>query len=249
MKSCLLLLCTLLSATPAFATVRVFVQDVNGIAWVKYQCTAGEVVRAFALDVTVDRGVIFGVSNFAVGVSKPGAQGYGIFPAAFRDHATVTSGTNVSFDLSQYTPLAVVADYPADTRPGLNSAGVTLEFGALWDPKAPAAMPASSGALCALHLSRAANVTVAANVSRGGLVASPPEISLTPLFTGAYVDADAVILSAVVTNGTIRLTFKGGELQTAPVVSGPWTGTGNSSGAFTEPVATSGSKFYRVRHQ
>ena len=56
------------------ASVHVFVQDVNGAAWLKYQCTAGEVVRAFALDVTVDQGVIFGVSDFLVGVSKPAAQ-------------------------------------------------------------------------------------------------------------------------------------------------------------------------------
>jgi len=67
------------------ATVRLFVQDTNGVAWLKYQCTAGAVVRAFALDVTVDQGVIFRVSDFLVGVSKPGAQGYGIFPASFRD--------------------------------------------------------------------------------------------------------------------------------------------------------------------
>jgi hypothetical protein len=113
----------------------------------------------------------------------------------------------------------------------------------------PGAIPPGSGTLCALHLSRAANVTIAANVSRGGVVASPPEVVLTPVFNGAFVDADAVILSTTITNGSVQLTFKGGELETAPTVSGPWTGTGNSSGMFSEPIAPSGSKFYRVHHQ
>src|SRR6266404_7742622 len=183
MKTRLTLLAGILLATSASASVRVFVQDANGVAWIKYQCTAGEVVRAFALDVTVDQGVIFRVSDFLVGVSKPAAQGYGIFPASFRDHATVGSGTNVTFDLTQYSPLAVVTDYPGDTQPGLNSSGVTLEFGGLWDPKQPAAIPAATGTLCTLHLSRSANVSVTSNGTRGGVVASPPDITLTTIFT------------------------------------------------------------------
>ena len=244
----LTLLAVFLQAISSYASVRVFVQDTNGVAWIKYQCTAGEVVRAFALDVTVDQGVIFRVSDYLVGVSKPGAQGYGIFPASFRDHATVNSATNVTYDLTQYSPAAVVADYPSDTKPGLNSNGITLELGALWDPNLPGAIPASTGTLCALHLSRAANVTVAPNNSRGGVIASPTDVVLTTTFTGGFVDADAVILSATLTNGVLHLTFKGGELETAPALSGPWTGTGNSSGNYSEAVATSGSKFYRVHH-
>jgi hypothetical protein len=242
-------LTAILSAFSASASVNIFVQDTNGVAWLKYQCTAGEVVRAFALDVTVNQGVIFGISDFYTGVSKPGAKGYGIFPASFRDHATVNSGTNVTFDLTQYSPLAVAADYPGDTKPGLNSSGVTLEFGGLWDPTLPTAIPSSAGTLCALHLSRGATVSVAPNITRGGIIASPPDVVLTTSYTGAFVDADAVILSATNANGTIQLTFKGGELETAPSVFGPWAGTGNSSGSFSEPISPSGSKFYRVHHR
>lgn len=245
----LTLLAACLFATSCPASVRVFVQDVNGVAWIKYQCTAGEVVRAFALDATVDQGVIFAVSDFLIGVSKPGTRGYGIFPASFRDHAVVSSGTNVTFDMSQYSPLAVVTDAPSDTKPGLNSSGITLELAGLWDPNLPGAIPGSTGTLCALHLSRGANVSLAPNSTRGGVIASPPDIILTPIFTGTFVDADAVILSVTITNGVLNLTFKGGELETAPAISGPWTGTGNSSGSFSEAIATSGTKFYRVRHR
>lgn len=242
-----LLVCFL--AFSSSASVQVFLQDTNGIAWVKYQCTAGEVVRAFALDATVDQGVIFAVSDFFKGVSKPASKGYGIFPASVRDHATITSGTNITFDPTRYTPLANVSDAPGDTLPGLNSTGVTLEFAALWDPAVQAAIPPASGTLCALHLSRGAHVSITANRTRGGVVASPPDIALTTTFTGAFVDADAIITSVNATNGVINLTFKGGELETAANLFGPWSGTGVTNGFFSEPIVLSGSKYYRVHHR
>jgi len=242
------LLIVWLMAASAQCSVRVYVQATNGVAWLKYQCTTGEVVRAFALDVSVDNGVIFAVSDFFIGPSRADAQGYGIFPASFRDHATVISGTNVSFDLSQYNPLAVTADNPSGTLPGLNSSGVTLELGGLWDPGVPAAVPGTNGNLCALHLSRAANVSIAANTARGGISLSPLDIVTPIMFTGAFVDADAVITSEKVVNGVLMLTFKGGELETAPSLFGPWTLTGNSTGSYTETIGSSSAKFYRVHH-
>jgi hypothetical protein len=242
------LLLTLFTAHLATASVRVYVQDINGVAWLKYQCTAGEIVRAFAIDVTVDQGVIFAVSDFKVGVSKVGSVGYGIFPASFRDHVTINSGTNVTYDLTQYSPAAVPADFPGDTKGGLGTSGITLELGALWDPAVPAAIPGTNGTLCALHLSRAANVTVAANVSRGSLVASPPDVILSTIFNGSFVDADAVITSATVTNKVLYLTFKGGELETATNLTGIWLGTGNTNGAYSEAIAD-GPKFFRVHHR
>lgn len=182
-----------LLATAATAGVRVFVEEANGLAWLKYECTAGEVVRAFALDVTLDRGQVMGISNFFVGPSSAAGRGYGIFPAAFRDHITVsTAGTVANWSVSGYDPLATLADAPGDTLGGLGTSGVTLEFGALWDAASPAAAPAASGTLCALQLSpvvalQGANVTLAANASRGGVVASPDGTVVTPTFAGAHV--------------------------------------------------------------
>ena len=169
--------------------MRVSVQDTGGVAWIKYECTAGERIRAFALDVAVDRGQITGISDFFVGPNSATARGYGIFPAAFRDHvaATVTSGTSANWSVSGYNPVASAADAPADTLGGLGTSGVTLELGALWDPALTAAAPASSGNLCALQLSQGAMVTVAANASRGGVVASPDGNVVAPVFEGAAV--------------------------------------------------------------
>lgn len=248
MRRTLILFSVMLALGRVEAAVQVSVQATNGVAWLKYQCTAGEVVRAFALDVSVDNGVIFAVSDFFVGPSRASAQGYGIFPASFRDHATVSSGTNVTFDLTQYSPLAVVADDPSGTLPGLNSSGVTLELGALWDPTVPAAVPGIAGTLCSIHLSRAANVSVAANVARGGIVLSPPDVAPSLQFAGAFVDADAEVTNTKVANGVLTLTFKAGVLEWAPSVDGPWTSTGNGSGTYTETIGNSAEKFFRVQH-
>ena len=230
----------------ASAGVRVFVQSSNAVAWVNYECTAGEVVRAFALDVSVDRGRIIGISDYFRGLSTAANQGYGIFPAAFRDYLTIGPGTNLNWNVSGYTPLAVKADNPVDTLAGLNSSGVTLEFGGLWDPNVPAAVPGPTGTLCSLHVSAGTTVTVKANLSRGGVVSAEPGVILAPVFTGAFVQPPE-ITDLSLTNGLLTVKFAGGELETALTVAGPWTGTGDFDGRYTESVGNDPRKFYRVR--
>jgi hypothetical protein len=246
MKKPLLVMTLFLLVHPARGTVRVFVQGTNGLANINYECTAGEVVRAFALDVTVDQGQIHGITNFFRGPSTASAQGYGIYPASFRDNVTVYSGTNANWNVSGYSPAAVVADNPGGTLPGLNSTGITLEFGALWDPNVRAAIPPSRGTLCSLQISQTANVTVGANLSRGGIISAPPDIPITPQFAGALIGP--AIISATPVNGVMTILFQGGELESAPAVTGPWTGTGNRSGTYTETLGTSPAKFYRVHN-
>ena len=77
MKALLLCLNLLLLALSARANVLVFIQATNGLAGINYTCTAGETVRAFALDVTVDRGQILGVTNYFRGPCTVTAQGWG----------------------------------------------------------------------------------------------------------------------------------------------------------------------------
>jgi len=250
MKKCLIILSFCLLGARARGEVRVFVQELGGAACIKYECTGGEVVRAFALNVSVDKGQIIGLSDFFRGESTAGARGYGIFPASFRDHIAVGSGTNIDWNVTDYTPLAVVADRPADTMPGLNSSGVTLEFGGLWDAAVPAAVPPSVGTLCALQLSQAANVSVAANVSRGGVMPSSPDITFTPTFTGAFVDpVFPAITGLTLTNGVMTISFIGGELASAETLPSGWVGTGQTNGVYAQPVGEAASRFYRVRHR
>lgn len=233
-----------LASHPAAAAVHVYAVDSNGVPWLRYQCDAGETVRSFALDVSVDRGEIIGVSNFFTGLSTATAQGFGVFPASFRDHVTVSSATAATWTAAGYSPVAPQADAPAGTLPGLGSSGVTLEFGALWDPTVPAARPPQSGILCSLQVTAPAKVTITANTLRGGIVASPPDETLTPVFAGALVGP--AIQNISMTNRTVTVLFQDGELQTAPSLTGPWTGTGNRTGWFTELPGTSAARFYRV---
>ena len=240
-----------LVAASAEAEVRVFAEEANGLIHLKYECTAGEVVRAFALDVAVDRGQIIGISDFFVGPCSTTAKGYGIFPAAFRDHVAVSSGTSANWSVSGYNPLAVAADAPADTLPGLGSGGVTLEFGALWDPAQPATAPPASGLLCTLQLSsqatlEGAHVRVAANGSRGGVVASPDGNVVTPSFAGIYVGPPR-ILAITLVNGMVRVDFEGGELESALSLDDAWTRTGDTSGTHSEVLEVVKAKFFRVR--
>ncbi len=244
MKTKLVLIGLLLLTPIAKGSVRVFVQDANGLANINYQCTAGEVVRAFALDVTVDQGQILGITNFFRGPSTATAQGYGIFPASFRDNVTVLSGTNADWSSSAYSPVAMPSDNPAGTLPGLNSSGVTLELGALWDPSVPSAVPASSGTLCTLRLSQAANVRIAANLARGGIIATPPDIPVSSQFAAGLVGP--AILNTTINNGSVTVLFQDGELEAAPAVDGPWAGTGNYTGNYTEPLNAGPARFYRV---
>lgn len=237
-----------LFAVASPAAVRVFIQQSNSLAWVKYECTAGEIVRAFALDVTVDQGQIIAISDFFRGPSSASEQGYGIFPASFRDHLASIPGTNTDWNLSSYTPLAVPADKPADTLPGLESSGVTLEFGGLWDPDALAAIPGSAGTLCALRISKRAMVSLAANSSRGGVVQVDNFLPVVPEFTEAMVQPPE-ITGLSVTNGLLNITFAGGELEAAPTAEGPWSGTGNTNGQYSELVVGGTKEFYRVRGQ
>ena len=230
---------------PAQAEVRVSVQDINGVAWIGYQCTAGEAVRAFGLDILVDRGQISGISNFFRGPSQPGNTGYGIFPASFRDHLAGVPGTNIDWNAVDYSPLANPQDSPGDTLPGLNSPGVTLEFGGLWDPTLAGAMPGSTGTLCALQLSQPAKVSISANLTRGGVVSAFAETIIQPVFIGGAVGP--LITGATFQSGVMTVSYHGGELQTATALTGPWTDTGDFSGLYVEAASTNQTRFYRVR--
>lgn len=246
MKRVVVLLMVLLGVV-AQAEVRLSVQESNGLALINYACTAGEVVQAFALDVTVDRGQIVGLSQFFRGESRPGSRGYGIFPASFRDHLAASSWTNVNWASPDYRPLAVPADRPGDTLPGLGSAGVTLELGALWDPSVAEAVPGAAGTLCALHLSEAAQVSLVANGSRGGVLPVSADLPLTVVFVGAFVEPALRIWDITLAGDSLRIDFQGGELESAPSIEGPWMRTGNTTGQFSDSTTDAPTRFYRVR--
>ncbi len=227
------------------AAINIFVEESHSAAWIRYECASGEVVRAFALDVSVDNGRIVGIGDYFRGPSTAAAQGYGIFPASLRSQIGDDTKATIDWQASAYSPLAALEDSPGYTLPGLNSSGVTLEFGGLWDPNDIAAIPARKGTLCSLRISSRALVSIRANLFRGGIVAADPDAILYPVFTSAVVQPPE-ITDVTISNGQLTVTFAGGALEVASSPNGPWVDTGNSEGRHTEAVGAGEGRYFRI---
>ncbi len=177
MKKLSLVLAALLFTTPAWAAVKIIVEPSGKTATIKY-ATDGEKVRAFALDITVDKGVIKGISDFIRGESTKDKPGYGIFPANFARHITVNPDTGevAKWDVNDYTPVADPCDPGA--LGGLGTNGITVEMGALYYPTDDASpnAPLNQGTLFKLTLSEQAKLTVKLNEIRGGVVLTNPDV-------------------------------------------------------------------------
>jgi hypothetical protein len=195
MKKLSLVLAALLSTSPAWAAVQIIVVPDGKTATIKYATTTGEKVRAFALDITVNKGVILGISDFIRGESTAQKPGYGIFPGSFRHHILVNPDTGevATWDVNSYTPVADPCDYPSDslggksTLGGLGTNGITIEMGALYyptDDSSPNA-PLNQGTLFKLTLSEPASLTVKLNEARGGIVLTNPDAVAVVDLTGA----------------------------------------------------------------
>ena len=176
MKKLSVALVVFLLAAPVMAAVRITVEPEGKVAAIKYQ-TDGEKVRAFALDITADKGVITGISDFIRGESTAEKPGYGIFPANFARYISVDPNTGevATWNVDNYTPLADPCDPGA--LGGLGTNGVTIEMGALYYPTDDASVnaPPNSGQLFKLTLSQSANLTVTLNEIRGGVVLTNPD--------------------------------------------------------------------------
>jgi hypothetical protein len=214
MKRVSVVLAVLLLAGSTLADVRIVVEPNEGLANINYQ-TDGEKVRAFALDITVDAGAITGITNFIRGESTAENPGYGIFPANFGRYITVDAETGEvdSWDVADYTPVADPCDPGA--LGGLGTAGITIEMGALYyptDDSSPNAPP-DSGTLCTLILSEEANMTVALNEARGGIVLTDPEA----VATVDLADANGIFVGAAdeTLEATTMAVTGGGDLLAA----------------------------------
>jgi hypothetical protein len=178
MKKLSLVLAALLFTTPAWAVVRITVEPSGKTATINY-ATDGEKVRAFALDITVDKGVIVDINDFIQGESTKEKPGYGIFPANFARHITVNPDTGevAKWNIKDYTPIADPCDPGALPKSGLGTYGITIEMGALYyptDDSSPNA-PLNQGKLFKLILSEQAKLTIKLNEARGGIVLTNPD--------------------------------------------------------------------------
>ena len=176
MKTMNLALALVLLAAPVWAKVTIEVIQRPGelVADVNYTSDEAVPVRAFAIDITVDAGVITDVCDYVVGDDN---FGYGIFPANFSLHVNVDQSGNVeSWDSPDYTPVAPGTDPGA--LGGLDTNGITIEMGALYEDNGPG----QSGRLCSIKVSEDCTVGLALNTMRGNVVletaAEPGEVEL-----------------------------------------------------------------------
>lgn len=184
MKKVILALVVALLASPAMAVVTITATDLDGagpegLVSIDYTVSGEtELVRAFALDIQVDAGIIDGVSGFKTGVSVAGDAGFGIFPANFSRYITVNpDGTVADWAAAGYSPVAEAGDPGA--LGGIGTDGITIEMGSLYDGDAN--KPANSGTLCIVDVNESCNLTITLNAVRGNVVlenAAEPTVDL-----------------------------------------------------------------------
>jgi hypothetical protein len=203
MKKLSLALAALLLSSPAWAKVRITVEPSGRTATIKY-ATDGEKVRAFALDITVDKGVIVDINDFIQGESTKDKPGYGIFPANFARYITVNADTGevAKWNVKSYTPVADPCDPGALPKSGLGTYGITVEMGALYYPPDDSSVnaPPTQGKLFKLTLSEQAKLTIKTNEARGGIV---------------FTNANAALPADIDLAGATNISIAGGGIAIA----------------------------------
>ena len=165
----------LMASTSLWADISITATDIGeGIVAIDYAGT--ELARAFALDITVDKGKIIDINEYAIGDEN---FGYGIFPANFNRYITVLDTGEVEdwFD-PNYTPIADANDPGA--LGGIDSNGITIEMGSLYE----SAAPLLAGRLCTITVSESCLLTVTTNAVRGNVVLEDTTQAIVDL-TGA----------------------------------------------------------------
>ena len=189
MRKVLVTLALVSIAGPAGAVVRIIAErQAEDIVAIKYE-TTGEKARAFALDVTVDRGVVERVFDYHKGPSTAANPGYGIFPANFRRHITVDPNTGevAGWDVNEYTPVADPCEPGA--LGGIGTRGITVELGSLYHPaddSSPNAPP-NSGTLFRIKIGKEAGLSVVLSAARGGVVLTDPRLAAVVDLTKALI--------------------------------------------------------------
>ena len=184
MRKIVLVLVAFALAAPAFGTVAITATDEGGgnVA-INYDVT-GTKVRAFALNITVDAGVIDDVCDYHVGESNNAAKGYGIFMG--------------SINIDPVTGAVISYGSPVGVGPcalgGIGTTGITIEMGSLYED---GNAPPDIGTLCKIHVTaETCNLNVTAeDVCRGGVVLEngltvAPDLSAFPVAIGECFPSD-----------------------------------------------------------
>ena len=230
MRMMILALAVLLLAAPALATVTITATHLGDkVVEISYDAASEtELVRAFALDITVTDGNIVDVNGFEAGDDN---GRYGIFPGNFSRFITVnsTTGDVDDWDVAEYTPVADGADPGA--QGGLGTPGVTIEMGALYDAVENA--PGKSGVLCTITVSDDCTVELALNGMRGNVVLETAEEPVEVVLVGCEVITDCIATSHPDYNMWVALEKP--ECWCAPPFGSGYQCVGDADGATSPP--------------
>lgn len=179
MKRSMFVIMALLLATPALGVVTMTCTDEgSGIVEIAFTATGEELVRAFALDVTLDPNTvsITDVNNYDPGEGNK----YGIYP-----------GTIDLTDLNSPvwgSPVAPAND-PGAGGTGIGTNRVILEMGSLYEPNL-SGPPQTDVMLCKIRVDGTCDVSIAAESTRGGIVledGNPPDSIIS---AGCHVEVE-----------------------------------------------------------
>jgi len=213
MRKMILVLVVVMFTTSAWATVTITATDLGegkGEVAIEYSSDDAVLVRAFALDISVDAGTITNIDDFKIGDDN---NGYGIFLANFSRYIIVDPATGEVSDwaVTGYTPVADGNDPGA--LGGLGTSGITIEMGSLYVNNAPA----KQGRLCTVTCSETCKLSVTPNATRGNVVLEDATEANLDL-TGA---TDVQVTVAQVDQQDAQIATDSTAARINPIYTGP----------------------------
>jgi hypothetical protein len=169
------------SASLASADVVVSCTDLGGgvAEFSYYASNEPALIRAFALDITVNNGAaIESIFDYKVGESTAADPGYGIFPGS------IVIDANTGDVIDWGTPIGS-GDYP-NTLPGLGTYGITVEMASLYEGIDNSPLVSDTLFKIAIDWNNTSvvDVDITLNTIRGGIVMEDPEYHPTIVLVG-----------------------------------------------------------------
>lgn len=165
MKRMIIILAILMIATPAMAVVTVSgstTDALTGEQTIIFTNTGGEKVRAIALDITLDNGaVITAVTEVS--------DDYTIYPGSIVIDPCLPEEPGDGVIVGPGSAVCDSSEYTVDTEDGIGTGGMTIEMGSMYVGEINAPNQ-TDGLICKFRIDKDCDITVKANVIRGGVV-------------------------------------------------------------------------------